>query len=190
MLKDKFLHDKLGIPLQTLQNWKKSDGYTSLLYHYLRHQDKDKFVTDVEGVASFYKYDLISPLEFSKLIEKNWDKFDIFKDYTLTLPSETNSTNGEEQSNLLALKTDQSKQILVVRFVYALSKRKTQFFKEVDDIISGITIDSHELDTPKIIYVTSTTTEPAYFSDLNHDVSMINYSELYKIISDKKILTV
>jgi len=42
--------------------------------------------------------------------------------------------------------------------------------------------------TVRIVYVTTSDTKPACFQDAGCEVSQLAYAELYKILSDKKIL--
>ena len=192
MLKDKFIHDKLGIPLQTLQNWKRSEGYTQLLYQYLAHQNMDTFEKDVEKITTFYDYTLMTPEEFSVLVEKNWNKYDLFKDYGF---SNTKSADLADEKTVLSVATknnsiDGKLKMLILRYVYTMSKRADTFIKEVDSIIESISEQGLDKSDVKVIYITSSNTEPSYFSEIPHDISIMSYSELYKIISDKKILVI
>ena len=192
MLKDKFIHDKLGIPLQTLQNWKRSEGYTQLLYQYLAHQNMDTFEKDVEKITTFYDYTLMTPEEFSVLVEKNWNKYDLFKDYRF---ANTKSADLADEKTVLSVATknnsiDGKLKMLILRYVYTMSKRADTFIKEVDSIIESISEQGLDKSDVKVIYITSSNTEPSYFSKISHDISMVSYSELYKIISDKNILII
>jgi len=192
MLKDKFIHDKLGIPLQTLQNWKRSEGYTQLLYQYLAHQNMDTFEKDVEKITTFYDYTLMTPEEFSVLVEKNWNKYDLFKDYRF---ANTKSADLADEKTVLSVaiknnSIDGKLKMLILRYVYTMSKRADTFIKEVDSIIESISEQGLDKSDVKVIYITSSNTEPSYFSKISHDISMVSYSELYKIISDKNILII
>ena len=187
MIKDKLLHDKLGIPQQTLQNWKNSDTYTSLLYKYLISQDKEKFMSDTVKVADLYNYTLLTPKEFSAIVEENWDKFELFKGYE---PPETITVlkDDKEQSMTVSYSSDK-KSIILVRYVYAMSKKKEPFFAEVKRVVDKIKgIES--IESFKIIYITSTHATPKFFSELKYDVAMANYAELYERITDKHLLII
>ena len=187
MIKDKLLHDKLGIPQQTLQNWKNSDTYTSLLYKYLISQDKDRFVSDTGNVADLYNYTLLTPKEFSTIIEDNWDQFKLFEGYE---PPETITVlkDDEEQSITVSYSSDR-KSIILVRYAYAMSKKKESFFSEVERVVDKIKSIS-SIESFKIVYITSTHATPKFFSELKYDVTMVNYAELYERISDKHLLIV
>jgi len=192
MLKDKYIHDKLGIPLQTLQNWKKSEGYTKLLYQYLAHQNKGTFEKDVEKITDFYDYTLMTPEEFSSLIEENWNRYDLFKDYGF---GNTKSADIVDEKTIISVATkkdsvDGKLKMLILRYVYTMSKRAEPFMKEVDSIIESVSEQGIDESDVKIIYITSSNTEPSYFSKIEYEISMVSYSELYKIISDKKILVI
>ena len=192
MLKDKFIHDKLGIPLQTLQNWKKSEGYTQLLYQYLAHQNIETFEKDVEKITTFYDYELMTPEEFSSLVEKNWNKYDLLKDYGF---GNTKSADIVDEKTVISVATrkdsiDGKLKMLILRYVYTMSKRAEPFIKEVDSIIKSVSEQGLNESDVKIIYITSSNTEPLYFSQIAHNISMVSYSELYKVISDNKIIII
>jgi len=188
----KQIHDILGIPLQTLQKWKKSEGHTFLLYQYLVHQDQKKFETDARKIIDFYDYDLMTPEEFSHLVEKNWEKLSWFKGYK---PGETVDIEigDEKMVTTIALSNpnkDGEMNLLVIRYAYALSRRKDVGLKEIERIIEAASNPHINQNTLKIIYVTTSGTEPSYFNDAGCDVSLLTYAELYKTLSDKKVLIV
>ena len=192
MLKDKSIHDKLGIPLQTLQNWKKSEGYTQLLYQYLAHQDMDTFEKDVAKTTTFYDYILMTPEEFSSLVEENWDSYDLFKSYGFGNTKSTDIADGKSVVSVSTRKDSVNGKLkmLILRYVYTMSKREKLFKKEIDSIIKSVSKRGLDESDVKIVYITSSNTEPSYFSEIAHDISMVSYSELHKIISDKKILII
>ncbi len=188
MLKDKLLHEKLGIPQQTLQKWKKSDTYTSLLYKYLVHQEQSNFITDTEKVASFYNYELLTPKEFSRIVEHNWDTFELFRDYNHT---KTVDIQKGDDSQIATIAYDANhKIILIIRYIYALSKRKEHFFDEVERTVKMIKSNSDNKFVSRLVYVTTTEKKPKYFDELKHDVSLVSYASLYAGVSDKHLLIV
>jgi hypothetical protein len=192
MLKDKFIHDTLGIPLQTLQKWKKSEGHNFLLYQYLVHQNKDKFQSDAQKIIDFYDYEFKTPGEFSHLIEQNWEKFPQFDGYK---PEETTDIKiGDDKmvTTIAFSKPDSSKllDLLVIRYAYTLSRRKEIGLKEIENIVSAASQPHINHKTVKIVYVTTSGSEPSYFKDAGCNVSILTYTELYKTLSDKKILIV
>ena len=188
MLKDKQLHEKLGIPLQTLHNWKKSETYTSLLYKYLTYQDEDRFNEDTEKVISYHNYDLLTPKEFSSIIEQNWGQFELFQGYEYHSTIDVKK-GAEEQAATLAFKqTDNS--VLLIRYIYAVSMKEELFTKEVDEMVERIKTIDMQVDSFKIIYVTTRHNPPKYFDNLKHDVRLVNYASLYEQVSNKHLLIV
>jgi len=187
MLKDRAIHEKLGIPIQTLQNWKKSDGYTFLLYQYLIHQDQEKFDDKVQSILDLNNYVLMKPKEFAILIKEHWNEFNEFSDYK-PLDSVVAKDDEEDQTYILAEPKNDSKLTLVIQFVSGFSKRKDLFDKGLEKI-NNLYIETG-LKKPKIIYVASSVTQPKYFGEYEQELSLITYSELYKRISDQKVLIV
>ena len=49
-MKDTELHQIIGIPVQTLQDWKRSDSFRKLLYELLSTMDKEDLQKRVEAV--------------------------------------------------------------------------------------------------------------------------------------------
>jgi len=189
MLKDKLLHDRLGIPIQTLQNWKNSEGYTALLYKYLVSQDQQRFIEDTERVAKLYDYELMTPHQFAGLVEEHWEKFDIFAEYLP--PSSTHNLRVAEMAEGLAVTTSRDrKRLLFIRYAYAMSKKKEHVFKEVEQISSVAKSFSDKITSFRILYVSSSQREPKYLAELDVDVQMVNYATLYKEVSTKHLLIV
>jgi hypothetical protein len=191
MLKDKFIHDTLGIPLQTLQKWKKSEGHNFLLYQYLAHQDKEKFQSDIQKIMDFYDYERMTPAEFSRIIELNWEKFPQFKGY---VPKETLDADIDSDKLVLTFALSEAENgkadLMVIRYAYTLSRRKEIGLKEIKRIINAVSHHQINPDTFKIVYVTTSGTPPAYFSEAACKVSLLTYAELYRTLSDKKLLIV
>jgi hypothetical protein len=191
MLKDKFIHDTLGVPLQTLQKWKKSEGHNFLLYQYLVHQDKEKFQADVQKIIDFYDYVRMAPAEFSRIIELNWKKFPQFKGY---IPKKTMDADIDSDKLVLTLALSEAKDdkadLMVIRYAYTLSRRKEIGLKEIERIVNAVSHHQINPDTLKIVYVTTSGTQPAYFSEATCKVTLLTYAELYKTLSGKKILIV
>jgi hypothetical protein len=134
----------------------------------------------------------MTPNEFSALVVVNWNSYDLFKGYIF---SNTKSADIADEKTVLSVATktdsvDGKLKMLILRYVYTMSKRAEPFIKEVDSIIESVSKQGLGESDIKIIYITSSTTEPSYFSKIEHDISVVSYSELYKIISDKKILII
>jgi hypothetical protein len=192
MLKDRFIHDTLGIPIQTLQNWKKSEGHNFLLYQYLVNQDKEKLKKDVQKIIDYHDYVLKTPEECSLLVEQNWEKFPQFDGYK---PEETTDIKiGDDKlvTTIAFSKPDSSKHLnlLVIRYAYALSRRKEVGLKEIESIVNAASQPHINPKTVKIVYVTTSGTAPTYFAKAECEVLLLTYTELYRIISDDKILIV
>ncbi len=188
MLKDRQLHDKLGIPIQTLKNWKSSKGYTSLLYKYLIHQNSEKFVKDVDTIVSLYEYDLLTPKEFSNVVEQNWDKFALFNGYNFHTTFSVRKKE-EEQAVTLALK-ESDNSVLLVRYIYAVSKRAELFEDEITRVLERVKNLEVPINSIKFIYVSTSHNPPKYFDKLEQDVRLVNYGSLYEQVSDKHLLIV
>lgn len=189
MIKDRFIHEKLGIPIQTLQNWKRSEGYTFLLYQFLKHQDEDLFKETATDIAKLYKYELMKAEDFAKLVKEHWGKFDFLSDY---VPIDPVSSKSEDDSQVLLAATykhdENSKKTLLLNFVSGVSKQKKLFETGLNKINTIYT--KGELKKPKIIYIATTATEPKYFGEYDQELSLISYAELFEKISAKKILIV
>lgn len=188
MLKDKQLHDRLGIPIQTLQNWKNSDTYTRLLYLYLINQGKDRFEQESKQVADFYKYELLTPKQFSQIVDENWERFELFKGYNP--PSSNTLRNNDAEETLTAALSADGNSILLIRYGYAMSKKKETVLNEVNKMLDIVKEAAPHLPSLKIVYVSSTQSTPKYFDEIEQDIAMVNYAELYKEVSDKHLLIV
>ncbi len=192
MIKDKLLHDRLGIPQQTLQNWKNSDTYTSMLYKYLISMDEEKFKKDTQLVGELYNYVLMTPTEFCELIKKDWSKFKQFSGYASPLSGSVGDIAiGDEETLTFAVTFNpKNKELLLVRFVYAMVKKKETFLKEIEKFSKLLNQLDEEVSSCKFIYITSSLNAPKYFDEIQKDVSILNYKELYKVISDKHLLII
>ncbi len=188
MIKDKLLHDMLGIPQQTLQNWKNSDTYTSLLYKYLVNQDREEFISNADKIAEFYNYTLLTPKDFGAMIEKYWEKFEHFDGYKS--PQTLTVQKGDDEQSITVAYDLSTKSAILVRYIYAMSKKRELFFDEVERVAEKAKGIDNDIKSFKIIYVTSTHSVPKYFAELKYDVTMVNYAELYERISDKHLLIV
>lgn len=187
LLKDKFIHDNLGIPIQTLQNWKKSEGSTLLLYNFLADHTPEDFKAIAKDVVDREKYILMNPEEFATLVKKHWDMFDVFSDYDPIDPVASLSKE-DLQVILPATHKEDSRKTLAIRFVSGMSKRADLFKASITK--TNELYRKSGLEIPKIIYVSITATEPKYFDEYSQEISIISYSELFEKFSNKKILIV
>ena len=129
----------------------------------------------------------MKPEEFAILVKENWDKFDMFSDYS---PEDTITSieEGKDETILYAIDKENKRKIFVLRFVSGVSKREELFQVEVEKT-NKIFVENG-LEKPKIIYIAINATEPKYFAKHKQELSLISYAELFKKISDKKILIV
>ena len=188
MVKDRQLHDKLGIPIQTLKNWKSDTGYKALLYRYLTHQNSEKFIEDAEKIASVYEYDLLTPKELSSIVEQNWEKFDIFDGYDFS--GTVNVKKDDEIRTATVAYNAKDSSILLIRYIYAVRKKKELFFDEVERMVKQIKEIDLKINSFQLFYVTTTHNPPKYFNELKYDVRLVNYGSLYEKVSNKHLLIV
>lgn len=186
MLKDRYIHNKLGIPIQTLQNWKNTEGYTYLLYSFLVSQSKESFDKSMDHLLNQTDYSLMNLSELTELVRSNWTLIDEYSDYELidTVPA---STKKEEWLYLAALHTD-SEQSLVIRFVSGIFDKKDKLIRDKEKINS--VFNTRGFKEPNIIYVVNAIKKPTYLKDHKDTISMITYTDFVKKFTEEKIIII
>lgn len=185
MLKDKYIHDRLGIPIQTLQNWKKSEGYTYLLYSFLVNQNQKSFDLKIDSLLDDEEYKLMTLRELTAMVEVNWNKMEGYSDYRLI--TESSSEDKEESLSLSGIHSD-GKQSIIMRFVSGIYDKEEKLKNDIKHIVK--IFDKEGLEKPKIIYVVNTIKNPKYFGSYKDYVSMISYSDLVKKFTQDKIIII
>lgn len=54
-MKDKELHEIIGIPTSTLKEWKKAKNYRKFIYELLKNMDKKELNKKYEAIAEIYE---------------------------------------------------------------------------------------------------------------------------------------
>ncbi len=186
MLKDRYIHNKLGIPIQTLQNWKKTEGYTFLLYNFLVNQSTKSFDKNIDFLLDQTGYSLMRLDELTELVRKNWSLLAEYTDYEL-IDTPPPPTGDKEWLYLAALHCD-SQQSLVMRFVSGIFDKEDKLTDDYEKITR--VFNKEGFTQPKIVYVVNAIKKPKYFASHTDTVSMITYSELVTKFTEEKIVII
>jgi len=186
LLKDKYIHKKLGIPIQTLQNWKKAEGHTFLLYNLLVSQNKNSFDLSVQFVLDQTGYKLIEIHELVNLVKENWNKIEKYSHYKIV------EADSPDEWQYLAAIDENGNESLVIRFISGMFDKEEKLKKDAEKINN--LFDEADLPRPKVVYVVNTIKKAKYFTSEKNNykdyISIITYADMIKKFTNDKIIII